>query len=44
MLSQMMRELSTQPGFTEAFLAQLEGGKQRGGSLQTESTVLPASG
>ena len=39
LLSEMMRELSAQPGFTEALLAQLEGAKQattkRGPSLLT---------
>lgn len=39
MLSQMMRELSTQPGFTEAFLAQIEGGKKQGGALMTPDLV-----
>ncbi len=31
-LSQMMRELSANPGFTEAFLKQLEGGDQKSGA------------
>ena len=31
MLSQMMRELSAQPGFTEAFLQQLQGGSRKAG-------------
>ena len=41
MLSQMMRELSTQPGFTEAFLAEIEGGKKQAGRslLRISSTT-----
>jgi len=39
MLSQMMRELSTQPGFTEAFLAEIEGGKKQGGAFLTPDLV-----
>jgi hypothetical protein len=31
-LSQMMRELDTNPGFTEAFLKQLQGGEQKSGA------------
>ena len=31
-LSQMMRELSAQPGFTEAFLAQIQGGPKKSGT------------
>ena len=39
LLSQMMRELSTQPGFTEAFLAQIEGGKRQGGAFLTPDLI-----
>ena len=39
MLSQMMRELSAQPGFTEAFLKQIEGGRQTGAALLTPDLV-----
>lgn len=39
MLSQMMRELSRQPGFTEAFLAQIEGGRRQGGALMTPALI-----
>ncbi len=40
-LSQMMRELSAQPGFTEAFLAQVQGGakKKSGAALLTPELV-----
>ncbi len=40
-LSQMMRELSAQPGFTEAFLAQVQGGakKKSGAALLTPALV-----
>ncbi len=31
MLSQMMRELSAKPGFTESFLAEIQGGRKRSG-------------
>ncbi len=40
MLSEMMRELSAQPGFTEAFLEQLRGGSRRtGAALLTPKLV-----
>lgn len=38
-LSQMMRELSANPGFTEAFLAQIQGGKKTGATLLTPDLV-----
>jgi hypothetical protein len=39
-LSQMMRELSSRPGFTEAFLRQIEGGEQkRGATLLTPDLI-----
>ena len=34
MLSEMMRELSARPGFTEAFLAEVEGGAKKAGAAR----------
>ena len=39
LLSQMMRELSAQPGFTEALLAQLDTGGKKGPALMTPKLV-----
>ena len=39
LLSQMMRELSAQPGFTEAMLAQLDKGEKKGPALLTPKLV-----
>ena len=39
LLAQMMRELSDQPGFTEALLAQLNDGGKRGPSLMTPALI-----
>lgn len=41
MLSEMMRELSAKPGFTEAFLAQIQGGgkKKAGAALLTPDLI-----
>ena len=39
LLSQMMRELSAQPGFTEAFLKQLDQGNKKGAALMTPALI-----
>ncbi|WP_263382527.1 hypothetical protein [Granulicella arctica] len=39
LLSQMMQELSSQPGFTEAMLAQLNEGQKRGPALLTPALI-----
>ncbi len=39
LLSQMMRELSSQPGFTQALLAQLDTGGKKGPALMTPKLV-----
>ena len=39
LLSQMMRELSTQPGFHEAILKELDGGKKQGPALMTPALI-----
>ncbi|MEO6803828.1 MAG: hypothetical protein ABI197_11375, partial [Granulicella sp.] len=39
LLSQMMQELSTAPGFTEAILAQLNEGQKRGPALLTPTLI-----
>ncbi|MEO6982379.1 MAG: hypothetical protein ABI072_04610 [Edaphobacter sp.] len=39
LLAQMMRELSNQPGFTEALLAQLNDGGKRGPTLMTPALI-----
>src|SRR6202012_378624 len=39
MLSQMMRELSATPGFTDALLAQLDQGEKKGPALMTPALM-----
>ena len=39
LLSQMMRELSSQPGFTDALLKDLDGGSKKGAALMTPALV-----
>ena len=39
LLSQMMRELSAQPGFTDAMLKQIDGGGKKGPALMTPKLV-----
>ncbi len=40
MLSAMMRELSTQPGFTEKFLAEVQGGAKKAGAALLTPTLV----
>jgi hypothetical protein len=39
LLSQMMRDLSAQPGFTEALLKEVDGGKKQGTALMTPALI-----
>jgi hypothetical protein len=39
LLSQMLRELSAQPGFTESFLKQIDAGGKKGSALMTPALV-----
>jgi len=39
LLSQMMRELSTRPGFTDALLKQIDGGGKKGPALMTPKLI-----